>query len=113
VQGDPALRKMPSIAQMTNKPNCIKGTFFFDPDDKIYEVHFPSNPVVPGSVIVQAFMTAGNQAGFFIPRILENFRFKKFVSPGTYEFIIEASSDVMECRLFHEGKALVTGRMKK
>jgi 3-hydroxymyristoyl/3-hydroxydecanoyl-(acyl carrier protein) dehydratase len=41
-----------------------EGNFFFDPDDGIYRTHFPGYPVVPGSLIVHAFLKAGREAGF-------------------------------------------------
>ena len=60
----------------------IKGTFYFDPADRIYEDHFPGNPIVPGSLIVHAFTEAGKKLGLEANRCtIENFRFREFVSP--------------------------------
>ena len=92
----------------------IKGIFYFDPADRIYQDHFPGNPVVPGSVIVNAFLTAGRKAGLIKEQCtLKNFRFKGFVSPGEHGFSMQMMHDQMKCRL-HQGsadtsKTLVTG----
>ncbi|MBU4420644.1 MAG: hypothetical protein KKH84_06520, partial [Proteobacteria bacterium] len=42
----------------------IKGTFYFDPSDRIYAEHFPGNPVVPGSLIIHAFLKALKEEEF-------------------------------------------------
>ena len=79
----------------------IKGIFFFEPTDKIYADHFPGNPVVPGSVIVNAFIEAGKEAGFNgDPFTLKDFRFKGFVIPGEHAFRIKLDSGQLTCRLF-------------
>lgn len=85
--------------------------FFFDPADRIYADHFPGNPVVPGSLIVQAFMTAGRGMGFTTCAV-ENFRFKKFISPGEYDFSIQVLSDRLRCELYDENKTVATGILK-
>jgi len=95
-----------------------KGQFYFDPSDMIYKDHFPGNPVIPGSVIVNAFIGAGKESGFFDGQYtLENFRFKGFVTPGMHAFSIQYVSDQMKCRLFETdlatSKALVTGIIRK
>ncbi len=92
----------------------IKGTFYFDPSDKIYADHFPGNPVVPGSLIIHAFLKALKEDGI---NIIENFRFKEFVSPGEYNFNIEMLQDRMKCKLFKNNsdltKPIVTGTIRK
>lgn len=95
----------------------IKGTFCFDPLDGIYADHFPGNPVVPGSLIVHAFLKAVKTHGIIPGRCrLENFRFKEFVPPGEYPFSIEKQADRLKCRLFKphsDGlKTVVTGTVK-
>ena len=96
----------------------INGTFYFDPADWIYEGHFPENPVVPGSVIVNAFLQAGKESGFWEGKyIVEDFRFKGFVSPGEHAYRIEFQTEQMKCRLFEtdsvSSKTLVTGTLRK
>ena len=95
-----------------------KGIFYFDPDDSIYQDHFPGNPVVPGSVIINAFLTAGKEAGFFQdPYVIRAFRFKGFVSPGEYAFRIQLTKDQWECRLYQDtagaSNTLATGKITR
>lgn len=88
-----------------------KGYFYFDPDDPIYRDHFPGNPVVPGSLIIHAFMEALSKLNRCEEsRSITNFRFKQFLPPGRYAFRIEPKSDGgMACFLYDNGKAVVTG----
>ena len=92
----------------------IKGTFCFDPSDRIYEDHFPGNPVVPGSVIISAFLEAIKETGVIDKKhLIKDFRFRAFVTPGEHAFSIEDVNDGMKCRLFQsssdESKLLATG----
>ena len=96
----------------------IKGIFYFDPSDRIYAEHFPGNPVVPGSLIIHAFLKALKKEGLNETQcIIENFRFKEFISPGEYNFDIEICKDQMKCRLFRSSsdamKPVVTGIIRK
>ena len=96
----------------------INGTFYFDPDDRLYEDHFPGNSVVPGSVIVNAFLKAGKESGLWEgTSIIEDFRFKGFVSPGEHAYRIQFQTEQMKCRLFEtdsdSSKTLVTGTLRK
>jgi 3-hydroxyacyl-[acyl-carrier-protein] dehydratase len=92
---------------------AIRGTFYFDPHDRIYEDHFPDRAVVPGSLIVQAFLEAGKAAGFSNKGgSVENFRFKEFVAPGEYAFSIEDMSKGWHCRLYHEGITVASGLLR-
>ena len=89
------------------------GTFVFDPRDPVFAEHFPGNPVVPGSLIVQAFLEAVRE--FAIKeeyRRVERFRFKRFIRPGQYAFSLEqVDDDCLKCTLM-EGRATVaTGRL--
>jgi 3-hydroxyacyl-[acyl-carrier-protein] dehydratase len=91
----------------------IEGTFYFDPEDRIYEDHFPGRAVVPGSLIVQAFLEAGKAAGFSNQvGGVENFQFKEFVAPGEYAFSMEDMEKGWQCRLYHKGTAVVSGLLQ-
>ena len=91
----------------------VQGTFFFDPEDLIYQFHFPGNPVVPGSVIIQAFMRTAEENGWQeYTGEVENFRFKTFVTPGKYSYSLECRDEKLYCRLFKDKKAIVTGRFR-
>ncbi len=98
--------------------NTIAGTFFFDPEDTIYTDHFPQNPVVPGSLIVHAFMTAGSQSRDAQGKcMVENFRFRQFIAPGEYAYFIRiqkggAAERQLKCELFYKEKAVVTGNLR-
>ncbi len=96
----------------------ISNIFYFDPSDGIYGDHFPGNPVVPGSVIVSAFLKAGKESGFSDEAcIVEDFRFRGFVAPGEHAFSIQFVRDQMKCRLYQDNvdtsKTLVTGTIKR
>ncbi len=91
--------------------NAHCGYFFFDPDDPIYRDHFPGHPVVPGSLIVHAFIEAldplDQNPGTWS---VTDFRFKRFIPPGRYAYCIEPKTDGrMACFLYDDGKAVVTG----
>ena len=96
----------------------IKGTFYFVPSDKIYGDHFPGKPVVPGSLIIHAFLKALKEEEVNnVQYIIESFRFRKFVSPGEYPFNIEFDHNKMKCRLFQSSsdmlKPIVTGIIRQ
>lgn len=90
-----------------------KGHFNFDPHDPIYRDHFPGRPVVPGSLIIHAFVQALGGGGAKSPWAkVANFRFKQFISPGRYAYRIEPKSDGrLACTLFDNDKAVVTGTL--
>jgi 3-hydroxyacyl-[acyl-carrier-protein] dehydratase len=99
---------------MQNPELIHEGHFHFDPEDPIYADHFPGSPVVPGSLIIEAFVTA---AGTEIKRqgrcLIENFRFRRFVSPGRYAFRIQSKADgCVQCTLFDNGSTVVTGTLR-
>lgn len=88
----------------------ISGTFLFDPADKIYLEHFPGNPVVPGSLIIDAFVQALFKNHIYLKNYtINNFRFKKFISPGEYSFNITKTSSVFSCKLLNNEKVAVSG----
>lgn len=104
---------------MTNKIHTIieesgrdtwEGVFYFHPDDGIYRDHFPGYSVVPGSLIVHAFLSAATGAGISEKYItLENFRFREFLTPGRYPFRMECLENQLNCRIYRGDKILVTG----
>jgi 3-hydroxyacyl-[acyl-carrier-protein] dehydratase len=89
------------------------GTFVFDPRDPVFDEHFPGNPAVPGSLIVQAFLEAVRE--FAINgeyRRVERFRFKRFVQPGQYAFFLEqVDDDCLNCTLKEGPATVATGRL--
>lgn len=99
---------------MQNPELFKKGHFHFDPQDPIYQDHFPGNPVVPGSLIIEAFMTVARPAlqgpgGCSI----ENFRFRQFIRPGRYAFRMDRIADgCMQCTLYANDRTLVTGTLR-
>ena len=91
-----------------------EGVFYFHPDDGIYQDHFPGYPVVPGSLIVYAFLEAAAGACFLPNYVtIENFRFREFLSPGHHAFRIELEDDRLICQIYRGEKILVTGVLKK
>lgn len=89
----------------------VEGHMHFNPEDGIYADHFPGHPVVPGSLIVQGFVEA---VGNLIPLSsldLSQFRFKRFVSPGTYRYTLDHKEKEIRCTLFDGSKAVVTGKV--
>jgi 3-hydroxyacyl-[acyl-carrier-protein] dehydratase len=97
-------------------PECShEGYFYFDPEDPIYADHFPGRPVVPGSLIIDAFVTAARPAKARLEEcLIENFRFRQFISPGRYAFRMERKADGRtQCCLYDQGKVVVTGTLWK
>ena len=97
-----------------SEENC-RGHFYFDPHDPIYEEHFPGAAVVPGSLIIDAFIQAAagrrNACPTFTIRI-DNFRFKRFITPGKYAFSIQSRPDGrLACTLFDGASAAVSGTL--
>jgi 3-hydroxyacyl-[acyl-carrier-protein] dehydratase len=91
-----------------------EGIFNFDPGDGIYGDHFPGYPVVPGSLIIHAFLKACEEAGFSGNGItIENFGFRQFLLPGHYPFRIELRKDRLHCFISCGDKKLVTGILKR
>lgn len=91
-------------------PARHSGWFRFDPADPIYNEHFPGRPVVPGTLIMEAFMTAVEQTGFKVTR-LNRFRFKTFVTPGSYPYELLIGPDAIRCRLRHKERDVATGKI--
>jgi 3-hydroxyacyl-[acyl-carrier-protein] dehydratase len=93
----------------------VNGTFYFDPEDRIYADHFPGRAVVPGILIVHAFLEEAGKAGELGSGccLVEKFGFKEFVAPGAYSFSIETRAESLLCKLYHEGRTVVKGFLKR
>jgi len=87
----------------------IFGLFNFDPEDLIYEVHFPQCPVVPGSVIVHSFMKILKSELLKSNFRIGNFNFINFVQPGEYRYSIEYDDTSAKCILYDKDIAVTKG----
>jgi 3-hydroxyacyl-[acyl-carrier-protein] dehydratase len=87
-----------------------KGNFFFDPKDPIYRDHFPGQPVVPGSLIIDAFLKILEQEEIR-PMAIKRFRFKTFISPGSYTYRLVTNAGIIDCCLLHNGQKLAIGKI--
>ena len=102
---------MISASKMDIAPK-ISGSFFFDPSDAVYKDHFPGNPVVPGSLIIYAFIEIlKNNKAIKKSYTIRNFRFKSFIAPGEFHYDIHYESSTFKCRLFKNETAAVTGEV--
>ncbi len=100
---------------MQNLEDILEGRFFFDPQDPIYMEHFPGCPVVPASLIIDAFMSAVKSA-LKDPdaRTVENFRFRRFISPGCYIFRLQNTADRgIRCTLYDGGRTVASGTLRR
>lgn len=90
----------------------IAGEIFFDPQDGIYADHFPGHPVVPGSLIIEAFIRVVGPALKECGKrwSVENFRFRHFISPGRYVFRASGNAGgPMRCVLYDGSRVVATG----
>jgi len=95
-----------------NHVKTVKGIFFFDPEDRIYWSHFPGRPVVPGSVVLHAFLDILQREGIFSGKIgIEKFRFHDFISPGYRPFSVTIEGSLAFCALYDGEKLAATGRL--
>lgn len=85
-----------------------KGFVYFDAQDGIYTDHFPGYPVVPGSLIIQAFLDLAGEV-----REIEDFRFRTFVAPGHYRYCLKRLDDGWDCLLFDNEQVMARGKLKK
>ena len=90
----------------------MEGVFIFDSGDEIYKDHFPDCPVVPGSMIVNAFIAAGRRSGLAGTTCrIRNFKFRRFIGPGTYPYSVEPMPDGFTCVLYENGHVVATGQV--
>ena len=93
--------------------NSWEASIFFDPEDGIYGDHFPGNPVVPGSLITHAFLVVSEAIGLTGKTpVLQNFKFRSFVSPGTYRCTIRRAEDRILFELFDGENLAAEGAAK-
>jgi 3-hydroxyacyl-[acyl-carrier-protein] dehydratase len=85
-----------------------EGFVHFDPQDGIYADHFPGYPVVPGSLIIQAFLDLAGAV-----REIEDFRFRTFVVPGRYRYRLTRRDKGWDCLLFDNEQVMARGKLKK
>lgn len=96
------------------KKDTWEGVFFFHSGDSIYRTHFPGHPVVPGSLVVHAFLKAAEEADFSGEQlVIENFRFIEFILPGRYPFRMELRENRMHCFISDGNKKIVTGILRR
>lgn len=90
----------------------IRGEVFFNPENPVYNYHFPGDPVVPGSFIVEELKKAAidNNVTLKQPIELKNFKFRKFLRPGSYSYEIEVSKGAVICTISGDGVVYCTGR---
>lgn len=90
----------------------ISGVFVFDPSDPVYQVHFPGNPVVPGSLIIRAFTETLERSGIPVDGSgIQKFRFRTFLNPGEYSYQIIKGENGYKCTLFDGEKKVATGEI--
>ena len=87
----------------------LKGELFFDPEDRIYNDHFPGNPIVPGTLIINALSRIINYGTFKI----ENFRYRNFLKPGLCSYKLEGDKGKWKCTVFDGDKTFATGTIIK
>lgn len=106
-----ALRQPQLVADQL--PEVIEGTFTFPADDPVYAEHFPGAPCVPGSLLIQAFVTAARLHGVAGSLAVRGFRFRKFVAPAAYPYIMRLHPDnkSYQCTLTADGTRAVTGTL--
>ncbi|MFA6009952.1 MAG: hypothetical protein WC799_08205 [Desulfobacteraceae bacterium] len=87
-----------------------QGIFHFDSKDPIYAEHFPGRPVVPGSLIIWAFTQALEKNGYVLQAInLDQFRFRRFIGPGSYRFSLVPLDSGIKCVLYDNHKTVAEG----
>jgi 3-hydroxyacyl-[acyl-carrier-protein] dehydratase len=97
---------------MDTARHLIRGSLRFDTADGIYQDHFPGRPVVPGTLILQGFLTALADHGPQNRKLtVEKFQFKRFLAPGSYPYCIRLTRGEAMCALFAAGAEVAAGTL--
>jgi len=89
----------------------LTGTIEFCSDDAIYEDHFPGNPTVPGTLIINTFCGILAENGFQAESVT-NFRFRKFMKPGLWSYRVELDCLKAKAYLLKDQEQYCTGYIK-
>ncbi|GAB6887761.1 hypothetical protein JCM13304A_12590 [Desulfothermus okinawensis JCM 13304] len=90
----------------------ISGAFYFDSKMDIFKTHFPGHPVVPGSIIVDKFISQIVGRGCEpVGLKIQGFKFLKFIPPGVYHFCIEPLNNGYYCQLFDDEMLVAKGEI--
>lgn len=92
---------------MEVRDSVKEGIIHFDPADGIYTDHFPGYPVVPGSLIIHAFLELAGDV-----REIEEFRFRTFVVPERYRYRMEHRGSRWDCTLFQDEQIMARGKLR-
>jgi 3-hydroxyacyl-[acyl-carrier-protein] dehydratase len=96
-----------------NANTIIQGEFYFDPKDPVYQVHFPSFPVVPGSLIIHSFVQAIiNNCTLPQHLTIQSFKFIQFAKPGNARYEIKISDSQTRCYLYQDQTMIAKGLLK-
>lgn len=94
-------------------------SFFFDPEDPLFQDHFPGCPVVPGSLILDCFHKAAQKAGGQTLKLagIQNGRFDRFARPGHLDVEVERSEGPggtvqLKCRAVQDGKTISSALLR-
>lgn len=102
---------------MSADRDALSGVMHFPADHPVFADHFPGDPVVPGSLLVDAFLQeARRRCPEFHPAGAGNFRFRHFVRPGSYAYTLERGwtpdGPILRCALRDAaGRRLATGEL--
>lgn len=97
----------------------MRGTVHFDLEHPLFADHFPDAPVVPGTLVIQAFLEL---ATAHMPSLritgARRFRFRRFVSPGIHDWTMNIEKNTITgekyllCGLSDQnGTMLVSGNL--
>jgi len=96
-----------------NESRIIQGEFYFDPNDPVYQVHFPSFPVVPGSLIIDSFVKVIKKNDSLPSSIsIQSFKFIQFAKPGLARYEIKIFERHYQCFLFQDQITIAKGLIK-